>query len=91
MYFTQRGVHFPLQSRACSTSNFASNYRSILIPRGADSHTINADIAVFRANMKAYLSQHLPELATTMPRDMCERHCLVQSGYLAYVAMKFTR
>lgn len=30
MYFTQRGVHFPLQSRACNTSNFASNYREYL-------------------------------------------------------------
>ena len=51
MYFTQPGVHFPLQSRACSMSNFASNYRGYLnTSHSLDSYTIT-DIASLRGNI----------------------------------------
>lgn len=54
MYFTQRGVHFPLQSRACSTSNFASNYRGYL-NTSQSTHT-RSPFSLRGANMKAKVS-----------------------------------
>lgn len=59
MYFTQPGVHFPLQSRACSMSNFASNYRGYLnTSHSLDSYTIT-DIASLRGNIKAKVSEYI--------------------------------
>lgn len=75
MYFTQRGVHFPLQSRACSTSNFASNYRGILIPRSRLIHDHRHCRSPRKYSGTGLVRPRQP--CSTLFRDVREAWCIV--------------